>query len=77
MSRLYALPSESKCILIFLQSRLCLVQPSVEKLKRLALAHTIYHCCKIAAEIIALMNFVVTFPETIIPWRRVQDLAYG
>ena len=62
---------------IFVSERLCLVQPSIEKLKRLALAHTIYHACKFDEEIIALMNFFVTFPETQTPWRRIQDLAYG
>ena len=62
---------------IFVKERLCLVQPSVEKLKRLALAHTIYHCCKFDAEIIALLTFYISFPETPTPWRRIQDLAYG
>ena len=62
---------------IYIRERLCFVQPSLEKLKRLALAHLVYHACKFDAEIISLLNFYVTFPDTIPPWRRVQDLAHG
>ena len=62
---------------IYIRERLCFVQPSLEKLKRLALAHLVYHACKFDAEIISLLNFFVTFPDTIPPWRRVQDLAHG
>ena len=62
---------------IFVVERLCFVQPSIDKLKRLALTHTTYHSCKFDSEIIALMNFYITFPETLTPWRRIQDLAYG
>ena len=45
----------------FVKERLCLVQPTVEKLKRLALAHTIYHCCKFDAEVIALLTSLSLF----------------
>ena len=62
---------------VFVAERLCFIKPSIDKLKRLAFAHTIYHCCKMDAEIIALMSFHVTFPETQTPCRRIQGLAYG
>ena len=62
---------------IYVSERLCFVQPSLEKLKRLALAHSIYHACKFDTEIISLLNLFVTLPDTIPPWRRIQDLALG
>ncbi len=62
---------------IYVSERLCFVQPSLEKLKRLALAHSIYHACKFDTEIISLLYLFITFPDTIPPWRRIQDLAYG
>jgi len=61
---------------IFVGDRLCLKEPSVQKLRRLALTHYVYHACKFDPEIrILIDNFVVSGSGH--PWLTVQEAAAG
>jgi len=44
---------------IFVADRLCLREPSVQKLRRLAMTHMIYHSCKNDSEVRHLMHIFV------------------
>ena len=61
----------------FIGERLCLRNPSVQKLRTLALVHFIYRACKFDSDVIKLMYLQNHFPNVAPPWRLIQDHALG
>ena len=63
---------------VHIGSRLCFCLPSETKLKRLAIAHTVYHFCKFDSTVQHLVSQFVSSPHLVInPWLIVQDSAAG
>ena len=63
---------------VHIGSRMCFCLPSETKLKRLAIAHTVYHFCKFDSTVQHLVSIFVASPQLAInPWQIIQDTAAG
>ena len=62
---------------VFIGHRLCLVEPSVQKLRTLAFVHFVYHSCKFDQDCIGLMNAHCENLAVVHPRALVRERARG